>query len=195
MTLCFCVELFRNTLFFDATEAIAWGELLSFGTNKHPPLSGWLADGFYQLFFQHDFAIYLLGILCIAIGLIYIYKLAKYFLDSKKAVCAALIITSSLYYSHFVLYYNFNCNILAMALWPILIYYFYKSIKFDKLKFKLETMEKMFYGCSSLVNVEMNLFAPPSGDYDQNTIEIANKLGYKTILWSNNVNCSIAASA
>ena len=131
---CKC-ELFRNTMCVDSMEAITWGELISFGTNKHPPLSGWLADGFYRLFFQHDFAIHLLGILCIAIGLIYIYKLANYFLDTKKAVCAALIITASSYYSYLIFYYNFNCNILAMGLWPVLAYYFYKSIKFDKLKY------------------------------------------------------------
>ena len=134
MFLSFCVELFRNTISVDSMEAITWGELISFGTNKHPPLSGWLADGFYHLFFQHDFAIYLLGILCIAIGLIYTYKLASCFLDSKKAICATLIITSSSYYSYLVFYYNFNCNILAMALWPALVYYFYKSTKFDKIK-------------------------------------------------------------
>ena len=35
-----------------------------------------------------------------------------------------------------------------------------------------------------MCEVEMNLFAPPSGDYNQTTINIANKLGYKTILWT-----------
>ncbi len=35
-----------------------------------------------------------------------------------------------------------------------------------------------------LVNVEMNLFAPPSGSYNAKTLEIANNLGYKTIMWT-----------
>lgn len=35
-----------------------------------------------------------------------------------------------------------------------------------------------------LVNVEMNLFAPPSGSYNTKTLEIANNLGYKTIMWT-----------
>lgn len=35
-----------------------------------------------------------------------------------------------------------------------------------------------------MCEVEMTLFAPPSGDYNQLTIDIANKLGYKTILWT-----------
>lgn len=35
-----------------------------------------------------------------------------------------------------------------------------------------------------MCEVEMTLFAPPSGDYNQSTIDIANMLGYKTILWT-----------
>jgi len=36
----------------------------------------------------------------------------------------------------------------------------------------------------SLVGIDMTLFAPPSGAFDQTTLEIANKLGYKTIMWT-----------
>lgn len=36
----------------------------------------------------------------------------------------------------------------------------------------------------STCGVEMNLFAPPSGSYNSNTLESAEKLGYKTIMWS-----------
>lgn len=36
----------------------------------------------------------------------------------------------------------------------------------------------------ALTGVEMNLFAPPSGAYNEITLEVANELGYKTIMWS-----------
>lgn len=36
----------------------------------------------------------------------------------------------------------------------------------------------------SLIGVDMNLFAPPSGSYNKKTVEIANELGYKTIMWT-----------
>lgn len=36
----------------------------------------------------------------------------------------------------------------------------------------------------NLIGVEMNLFAPPSGSYNKKTVEIANQLGYKTIMWT-----------
>ena len=35
-----------------------------------------------------------------------------------------------------------------------------------------------------LIGVEMNLFAPPSGSYNKKTVEVANELGYKTIMWT-----------
>lgn len=35
-----------------------------------------------------------------------------------------------------------------------------------------------------VANVDMNLFAPPSGYYNKSTLEVAQSLGYKTIMWS-----------
>ena len=35
-----------------------------------------------------------------------------------------------------------------------------------------------------LLNIDMNLFAPPSGAYDKNTVACASSLGYKTIMWT-----------
>lgn len=36
----------------------------------------------------------------------------------------------------------------------------------------------------SLIGVDMNLFAPPSGSYNKKTVEVATELGYKTIMWT-----------
>lgn len=36
----------------------------------------------------------------------------------------------------------------------------------------------------SLLGIDMNLFAPPSGSYNKKTVEMANELGYKTIMWT-----------
>lgn len=37
---------------------------------------------------------------------------------------------------------------------------------------------------NNLVGIKMNLFAPPSGSYNKNTVPLATSLGYKTIMWS-----------
>ena len=36
----------------------------------------------------------------------------------------------------------------------------------------------------SILNIDMNLFAPPSGAYNQTTLEVAKELGYQTIMWT-----------
>ncbi|MBR6126360.1 glycosyltransferase family 39 protein [bacterium] len=128
------LESFRNIIGNDALEAISWGELISFGTNKHPPMSGWLAGGIYNLFGQSDIAIYLLGQICILVGFIFLYKLAKFFLTEEKAICSTLVLSSCYYFTYVAFYENFNCNFLSMALWPMIAYYYYKSIKEDKLR-------------------------------------------------------------
>ncbi len=37
---------------------------------------------------------------------------------------------------------------------------------------------------NDLLDVNMELFAPPSGAYSKTTVEVANELGYKTIMWT-----------
>lgn len=128
------VSLYRSTLAIDAIEAILWGELVSFGTNKHPPLSGWIGAGVYNFLGHSDFVMYMLGQICVFVGAIFVYKLAKNFVSKEKALCSALILQACTYYSYSIYINSFNCNILLYALWPIVIYYFYKSIKNNKLK-------------------------------------------------------------
>lgn len=127
------VSLIRDVMSIDSMEAVTWGQLLSFGTNKHPPLSGWLMGGFYNLLGQHDIAAYILGQLCIVTGFIFIYKFAKSFISEEKAFCSVMILEACLYYTFDVFIDNFNCNILFMALWPMVIYYFYKSVSENKI--------------------------------------------------------------
>ena len=126
------IPLLRNVISIDSLEAIAWGELISFGTNKHPPLSGWLASSFYNIF-QSDFIIYLLGQLFILLGFIYIYKLAKCFLSEEKSFISVMLLEACFYYTWIPFVDNFNCNILMQGLWPVSVYYFYKSIKDNKI--------------------------------------------------------------
>ncbi len=56
----------------------------------------------------------------------------------------------------------------------------------DKLSYQQNKEE--ISACHVLVknnlNVDMNLFAPPSGAFNKTTLDVANSLGYKTIMWS-----------
>lgn len=126
------VPLLRFSLPMDTQEAIVWGKYCLWGTTKHPPFSGWLAYGFYKLFASWDGAMYILSQLCVACGILYIYKLARCFLDENKALMAAILQFGIIYY-HFSAV-EFNVNVVSVALWPMCAFYFIQAYKQDKLK-------------------------------------------------------------
>lgn len=122
--------LLRPNLPMDSAEALIWGFIGEWGTNKHPPLSGFFANIMYNIF-AHPASLYVLSQLFIVGGLIYVYKLARLFLPQEKAVISSLILEGVAYYS--LVTPEYNVNIIALMLWPAASYYFYKGIKEDKL--------------------------------------------------------------
>lgn len=62
--------------------------------------------------------------------------------------------------------------------------YFHKDQnKLDYAK-NLQEIETCHVTVRSLIGVEMNLFAPPSGAFNNHTLSAAKELGYRTIMWS-----------
>ena len=59
----------------DTIEALAWGSNLEWGFNKHPPMSAFVVEFFFQLFGNQDWAYYFLSQICIVISFIFIWKL------------------------------------------------------------------------------------------------------------------------
>ena len=137
------VEMVKQTMSIDAQEAVIWGELHDFGTNKHPPLSGWIMSFCYNTFGQNDIIAYVLGQIFLILGLIFIYKLAKFFMSEEKSICASMIMTVCFYYTYMVFIDNFNCNIMLMGLIPAISYYYYKAVKEGK------TSDWVIYGIVS----------------------------------------------
>lgn len=62
--------------------------------------------------------------------------------------------------------------------------YFHKDHKKIDRARNREEIEVTHKLVKSVLGLEMNLFAPPSGAYGDTTIEVAEELGYKTIMWS-----------
>ena len=54
-------SLTNNNLPLDTIEALAWGGNLDWGYNKHPPVSAFFSEIFYQIFGAQDWAYYLLS--------------------------------------------------------------------------------------------------------------------------------------
>lgn len=122
------LSLVRQILPIDAMECIYWGSLADLGTNKHPPLAGWVAYFVYNFLGKTDFSIYLLGQVSIITGFIYLYKLGKIFLTKTASMLAVMILEACFVYTYTGIYDGFNPNVLLLAFLPIITFYFYKSI-------------------------------------------------------------------
>ena len=152
------LPLIREILPIDAMECIYWGSLADFGTNKHPPLAAWLAYYVYN-FFKTDFSVYFLGQLSILFGFIYLYKLAKIFLNSAKAVLSVMMLEACFAYTYMGIYDGFNPNFLLLCFLPAITYYFYKSVHESKLVNWILT--GVFVGLSFLAKYQtLMLFIP-----------------------------------
>ena len=62
--------------------------------------------------------------------------------------------------------------------------YYHKDHKYLSLERNQEEIYINHKLVKEIINIDMTLFAPPSGSYNNNTLSIANNLGYKTIMWS-----------
>ena len=120
------LPLLRPNLPMDSSEALVWGFIGEWGTNKHPPFSGFLADLMYNLSGGHPASLYFLSQLFVVGGLFYIYKLGRLFLSEEKALIAACVMEAVAYYS--LVTPEYNVNIIALLLWPTAAYYFYLAI-------------------------------------------------------------------
>lgn len=124
------IPLLRHSLPMDSIEAIVWGNYCDWGTNKHPPLSGFLAYWFYTFGGHSHYAVYALSQCCVLIGFIYIYKLARRLLDKENAMLAVMVLEGVIYYGFSAL--EFNVNVVSLALWPLTAYYFYLAVNDNK---------------------------------------------------------------
>lgn len=124
------LPLLRYSLPMDSIEAVVWGQYCDFGTNKHPPLSGFLAYWFYALGGGRHIMIYALSQVCVLLGFVYIYKLACNFLSKEKAAFAVMLLEGVIYYGFSAPEYN--VNVVSLALWPMTVYYFYKALQGGK---------------------------------------------------------------
>ncbi len=98
--LCYCVvwwvafSLSRHYLdSADMVENYAWGREWQWGTNKHPPLFGWITAAWFTVFPTTDSAYYLLNELNLGIAL-WLMALAMGRLMPADKVLAAVVLTS-----------------------------------------------------------------------------------------------------
>jgi len=127
------IPFFSNkNLPLDVIEALAWGSNLDWGFEKHPPLSAFFPEFFFQLFGNQDWAYYLLSQIFIVISFVAIFKLAKEFLQNESHALISVFLLEGIYFYNFTTP-EFNVNICQIPFWTLTVYYSWQSFKNDKI--------------------------------------------------------------
>ncbi len=100
----------------DMLENYAWGQELTWGSAKHPPLFAWVTGIWFALFPTMDTAYHLLSYLNVAIGLLGVYRLAQAIERSDLALPAVVLLCMAFPYS--TLAVKFNANAILLSVWP-----------------------------------------------------------------------------
>jgi len=126
------VPFFSNkNLPLDVIEALAWGTHLDWGWDKHPPLSIFFPEIFYQLFGNQDWAYYLLSQMFIIFSFFAIFKLAKEFLKNETYAFISVLLLEGIYFYNFTTP-EFNVNVCQIPFWSLTVYYSWQSFKNNK---------------------------------------------------------------
>ena len=128
------VPFISNTnLPLDVIEALAWGSNLDWGFEKHPPLSAFFPNVFYQIFGRQDWAYYLLSQIFIIFSFIVIFKLAKEFLKNEVHALLSVLLLEGIYFYNFTTP-EFNVNVCQIPFWSLTVYYFWQCLKDNKVQ-------------------------------------------------------------
>ena len=95
-------SLTNKNLPLDTIEALAWGSNLDWGFNKHPPISAFFPEIFYQIFGPQDWAYYLLSQIFVLISFYYVFKFANEIFDNIKLSLISVFLLSSIFFYNLV---------------------------------------------------------------------------------------------
>ena len=116
----------------DTIEALAWGSNLSWGYEKHPPMSALMAEIIFNFFGNNDWAYYLLSQICVSIALIYVWKFANLFFKSNfYALCSSISLVGIYFYNFTTP--EFNVNVCLLPFWSLAVYFSWKALNKDNI--------------------------------------------------------------
>jgi 4-amino-4-deoxy-L-arabinose transferase-like glycosyltransferase len=128
-------SLTNNNLPLDTIEALAWGSNLDWGFNKHPPVSAFFSEIFYQIFGAQDWAYYLLSQIFIVITFFVVFKFAEELFKDKTLSLISVFLLEGIYFYNFTTP-EFNVNVCQLPFWALCVYYSWKLFNNQKIKFK-----------------------------------------------------------
>ena len=124
----------NHNLPLDTIEALAWGSNLDWGFNKHPPMSAFFSEVFFQIFGAQDWAFYLLSQVFILIAFYYVFKFACEIFGNLKLSLISVLLLESIYFYNFTTP-EFNVNVCQLPFWSLVVYYSWKIYDNKEIKF------------------------------------------------------------
>mgnify|MGYP001252394457 FL=1 len=127
-------SLTNNNLPLDTIEALAWGSNLDWGFNKHPPMSAFFIEVFYQIFGSQDWVYYLLSQIFIITAFYYVFKLSSEIFNDIRLSLISVLLLETIYFYNFTSP-EFNVNVCQLPFWSLVVYYIWKIYDTHEIKF------------------------------------------------------------
>ena len=128
-------SLTNKNLPLDTVEALAWGSNLDWGFNKHPPMSAFFTEIFYQIFGSQDWAYYLLSQIFVVIAFFVVFKFAEEVFKNKTLSLISVLLLEGIFFYNFTSP-EFNVNVCQLPFWALCIFYSWKLFDKKKIAFK-----------------------------------------------------------
>ena len=109
----------------DTIEALAWSSNLDWGFNKHPPLSAFAVEIFYQIFGSQDWAYYFLSQIFVLTSFFIVWKFSNEIFKNKIYSLISVLLLESIYFFNFTTP-EFNVNVCQLPFWALTVYYSWK---------------------------------------------------------------------
>ena len=118
----------NHNLPLDTIEALAWGSNLDWGFNKHPPLSAFAVEVFYQIFGSQDWAYYFLSQISVVTSFFVVWKFSEYFFQNKIYSLIAILLLEGIYFYNYTTP-EFNVYVSELPFWALTVYYCWKGFE------------------------------------------------------------------
>ncbi|OCW75713.1 membrane protein [Pelagibacteraceae bacterium GOM-A1] len=123
----------NSNLPLDTIEALAWGSNLDWGFNKHPPLSAFFPEVFFQIFGPQDWAYYFLSQIFVVVSFFIIFKLSQEILKDGTLSLLSVFLIEGIYFYNFTTP-EFNVNVCQLPFWCLTVYYTWKIYNSKKIE-------------------------------------------------------------
>ena len=127
-------SLTNQNLPLDTIEALAWGSNLDWGFNKHPPMSAFFPEVFFQIFGSQDWVYYLLSQIFVLISFYYVFKFSKEFFNNDLLGLISVLLIEAIYFYNFTSP-EFNVNVCQLPFWSLTVYFSWKIYTSKEIKF------------------------------------------------------------